>query len=117
MISGGSIVNIGAVVGGRGFPGDSAYGASKNGLKGLTRVLAVELAHKGIRANLVIPGFVYTQMTSGISDKARQAINERIPLKREGSEDEIAEVIHLVASSTYMTGAIVPVDGGLSCIL
>ena len=110
---GSSIVNIGAVVGFRGFKGDSAYGASKAGLAGLTAVLATELAERGIRVNLVIPGFVLTAMTAGISERAQAALLARIPLGRIGTEDEIAEVIWWVAGSTYMTGAVIPTDGGL----
>ncbi len=115
--NGGSIVNIGAVVGGMGFAGDAPYGASKNGLKGLTRVLAVELARQQIRVNLVIPGFVITEMTGAVSDRAREKIVKKIPLARTGEPGEIAEVICWVAGSRYMTGAVVPVDGGLSCML
>jgi NAD(P)-dependent dehydrogenase (short-subunit alcohol dehydrogenase family) len=113
MAPGGAIVNVGAVVGLRGFPGDSAYGASKAGLAGLTQVLAVELAPKGVRVNLVIPGFVETEMTAGVGEKARERLYQRIPLGRAGTEDEIARVIFWVAGSTYMTGAVVPTDGGM----
>jgi len=113
MGAGASIVNIGAVVGFRGFPGDSAYGASKAGLSGLTQVLAVELAAKQIRVNLVIPGMVITEMTSQLDDNALDLLVARIPLGRVGTEQEIADVIWWVAGSTYMTGAIIPTDGGL----
>lgn len=113
LASGSSIVNIGAVVGFRGFPGDAAYGAAKAGLSGLTQVLAVELAPRGIRVNLVIPGFVDTDMTAGLSDRARQRVIDTIPAGRTGTAEEIAEVILAVAGATYMTGATVPVDGGL----
>lgn len=111
--SGSAIINVGAVVGLRGFPGDSAYGASKAGLSGLTQVLAVELAPKGIRVNLVIPGLIITEMTSQLDAKALDKLVARIPLGRVGREEEIAEVIRWVAGSTYMTGAIIPTDGGL----
>ena len=111
--AGGAIVNVGAVVGFRGFPGDSAYAASKAGLSGLTRALAVELAAKDIRANLVIPGLVLTEMTGGLSDKALESMRKMVPMARYGEADEIAEVIEWVARSRYMTGAFVPVDGGL----
>ncbi len=114
---GGAIINIGAVVGGLGFPGDAPYGASKNGLKGLTRVMAVELARRNIKVNLVIPGFVITEMTGSISDRARERIEDKIPLSRTGEPEEIADVIFWVAGSSYMTGAMIPVDGGLSCAL
>jgi len=108
---------VGAVVGFRGFPGDSAYGASKAGLSGLTRVLAVELAAKQIRVNLVVPGLVITEMTSELDEKATERLVSRIPLRRVGTEQEIAEVIWWVAGSTYMTGAVIPTDGGMLCAL
>lgn len=117
MGEGGSIVNVGAVVGFRGFPGDAPYGASKAGLAGLTQVLAVELAARQIRVNLVVPGLVITEMTSALDDKARERLIARIPLRRTGTEEEIAEVIWWVAGSTYMTGAVIPTDGGMLCQL
>jgi 3-oxoacyl-[acyl-carrier protein] reductase len=110
---GSSIVNVGAVVGFRGFPGDSAYAASKSGLAGLTRALAIELAKGGTTCNLVIPGLVLTEMTEELSEKALSAMRATIPMGRYGEPDEIAEVIEWVASSRYMTGAFVPADGGL----
>lgn len=115
MGAGGSIVNVGAVVGFRGFPGDSCYGASKAGLAGLTNVLAAELARRGIRVNLVAPGFVMTEMTSGVSKRARDAIIAKVPLGRMGEASEIADVCFWVAGSTYMTGSTVFTDGGLMC--
>jgi 3-oxoacyl-[acyl-carrier protein] reductase len=111
--AGSAIVNVGAVVGFRGFPGDAAYGASKAGLSGLTRALAIELAGKGIRVNLVIPGLVLTEMTSGLSEKALASMRATIPMGRYGEAEEIAAVVDWVARATYMTGAFVPVDGGL----
>lgn len=117
MPEGGSVVNVGAVVGFRGFPGDSCYGASKAGLTGLTNVLAVELARRQIRVNMVIPGFVQTEMTAGISERARDAIISRIPLQRMGTAEEMAEVCWWVAGSRYMTGSVVFTDGGLMCNL
>jgi len=117
MQSGAAIVNVGAVVGFRGFPGDSAYGASKAGLAGLTRVLAIELAPKNIRVNLVLPGLVITEMTAGLDEKARERLVADIPMRRTGTAEEIAEVIWWVAGSTYMTGAVIPTDGGLMAAL
>jgi len=111
--AGGSIVNVGAVVGFRGFPGDSAYAASKAGLAGLTRALAIELAPKQVTVNLVIPGLVLTEMTGALSDKSLDAMRAIVPMARYGEAEEIAEVIGWVAQSRYMTGAFVPVDGGL----
>lgn len=110
---GGAIINVGAVVGFRGFPGDAAYAASKAGLSGLTRALAVELAGKGITVNLVIPGLVLTEMTGGLTESALESMRKTIPMARYGDAAEIAEVIEWVARSRYMTGAFVPVDGGL----
>lgn len=115
--AGGSIVNIGAVVGMRGSSGDSPYGASKAGLAGLTQVLAAELARRGIRVNLVLPGFVSTEMTSAVSERMRNRLVARIPLGREGTPGEIADVVVWVAGSTYMTGSIVATDGGLMCAI
>lgn len=115
MGQGGTIVNIGAVVGFRGFPGDASYGASKAGLAGLTNVLAIELARRGIRVNLVIPGFVMTEMTSEVSPRAREAIVAKVPLGRMGEAHEIADVCFWVAGSTYMTGSTIFTDGGLMC--
>ncbi|MGI9286993.1 MAG: SDR family oxidoreductase [Pseudomonadales bacterium] len=110
---GAAIVNVGAVVGFRGFPGDVAYAASKAGLAGFTRALAIEFAERAITVNLVIPGLVLTEMTQGLSSKALQSMQDMIPLGRYGNADEVAEVIEWVARSPYMTGAFVPVDGGL----
>ncbi|AEA25551.1 SDR family NAD(P)-dependent oxidoreductase [Pseudonocardia benzenivorans] len=110
---GAAIVNVGAVVGFRGFPGDAAYGAAKAGLSGLTQVLAVELAPAQVRVNLVVPGFVETDMTAGLSGPARERILAAIPAGRVGDPEEIADVVVAVAGATYMTGAVVPVDGGL----
>jgi len=117
MPDGGSIVNIGAVVGFRGFPGDSAYAASKAGLSGLTAVLAVELAVRQIRVNLVLPGLVMTDMTAAIGVKSRERLIARVPLRRVGTEEEIANVVCWVSGSTYMTGAVIPTDGGMMCQL
>lgn len=113
LAEGAAIVNVGAVVGFRGFPGDSAYASAKAGLAGLTRSLAVELAPAGVRVNLVVPGFVDTAMTAGLSAAARRRIVAAIPAGRTGTAEEIAEVVVAVAGASYMTGAVVPVDGGL----
>jgi 3-oxoacyl-[acyl-carrier protein] reductase len=117
MPAGGAIVNIGAVVGLRGFPGDSAYGSAKAGLAGLTQVLAMELAGRGITVNCVIPGFTETEMTAGVDERARQRLLERIPIGRPCTPQEIAEVVRWVADSPSMTGAMIPVDGGLMAAL
>lgn len=113
MQAGAAIVNVGAVVGFRGFPGDAAYGASKAGLAGLTRSLAIELAPRGITVNLVIPGLVLTEMTGGLSETAMERMRQTIPMGQYGAPEDIAQVVEWVARSAYMTGAFVPVDGGL----
>lgn len=117
LSAGSSIINIGAVVGYRGFPGDSCYGASKAGLAGLTQVLSAELAPRGIRVNLVVPGFVMSEMTATVSARARDEIIARIPMGRMGTADEIADVCWWVAGSTYMTGSVIVTDGGLKSSL
>ena len=87
--------------------------AAELNVEGLTRALAIELAGKAIRANLVIPGLVLTEMTGGLSETALEAMRRTIPMGRYGEADEIAEVVEWVARSRYMTGAFVPADGGL----
>lgn len=116
MLAGGfgRIVNIGSVVSVAGFPGDAAYGASKAGLVGLTTSLAVELGPAGITVNLVLPGFVDTEMTRQVDPKALAGIVNRIPLGRPASGDEIAAAVRfLVTEGAYVNGAVLPVDGGL----
>ena len=115
MTAGSSIINIGAVVGFRGFPGDVAYASSKAGLSGMTNALAIEMAKQGITVNLVIPGLVLTDMTSGLTDAAMDNMKAKIPMGRLGQDREVAEVVYWVSQSRYMTGATVPVDGGLMC--
>ncbi|MFC4948245.1 SDR family NAD(P)-dependent oxidoreductase [Pseudonocardia sp. GCM10023141] len=111
--TGACVVNIGAVVGLRGFPGDAAYGSAKAGLSGLTQTLAMEFAPHGIRVNLVVPGFVETTMTAGLTPRAHDRIVAGIPLGRPGRAAEIADIVWAVAGASYMTGSTVAVDGGL----
>jgi NAD(P)-dependent dehydrogenase (short-subunit alcohol dehydrogenase family) len=117
MADGGAIVNVGSVVGFRGFPGDAPYAASKMGAVGLTYVLALELARRGITANVVVPGFTETELTGALDERAREDLVRRIPLRRSASPQEIAEVVGWVAQTPYMTGAVIPVDGGLMAAL
>ena len=113
MAPGSAIVNIGAVVGFRGFPGDSPYGAAKAGLAGLTLVLAVELARTPISVNLIVPGATDTDIFNDVDEVARERLIKRIPMRRMASADEIAAVVQWVAATPYMTGAVIPVDGGM----
>lgn len=110
---GDSLINIGAVVGFRGFPGDVAYASSKAGLAGMTKALAIELAPKGITVNLVIPGLVLTEMTQALTETALESMRKQIPVGRFAEPSEIAHVVYWVSTSRYMTGAVIPVEGGL----
>ena len=113
---GGSIVNISSVFGIKGGVGQSSYCASKAGIIGMTKAVAIELAAKKIRINAVAPGFIETAMTENFSDKQRQKCLSEIPMKRFGTSKEVAELCVFLASdkSTYITGQTFIIDGGLS---
>jgi 3-oxoacyl-[acyl-carrier protein] reductase len=112
----GRIVTVSSAIALRGNAGQSVYGASKSGLVGLTRSLAKEYAARGITANVLCPGFVETEMTSGLAEKARRALDEGIPTGRVGTVEEIAAAIRFLASdeASYVNGAVLAVDGGLT---
>ena len=111
----GRIVFISSVVGLYGSPGQANYAASKAGLVGLARSITRELGGRGITANVVAPGFIETEMTAALSDDLRQSYLAGIPAARFGSSEEVARVVRFVASedAAYVSGAVVPVDGGL----
>lgn len=111
----GSIIFIGSVVGQTGSAGQSNYSASKSALVGLARSLARELGSRNIRANVIAPGFIDTDMTANLSEERKMEIEGQIPLKSLGSPEDVAETALFLASekSRYITGAIIPVDGGL----
>jgi 3-oxoacyl-[acyl-carrier protein] reductase len=111
----GRLIFIGSVVGGVGAAGQVNYAASKSGLLGMARSFARELGSRGITANVVAPGFVETDMTATLDEKRRDEIAKSVPLGRFCSADEIAKVVTFVASGDagYITGALIPVDGGL----
>lgn len=111
----GRMIFISSVVGYTGGPGQANYAASKAGLTGFARSIARELGSRGITANVVAPGFVTTDMTDELSEKRRQEILASIPLARFASADEVAGTVQWLASDSaaYVTGAVIPVDGGL----
>ncbi len=111
----GRIVNISSVAA-RGNPGQANYSASKAGLIGLTRTLALELARYKITVNAVAPGFVQTEMTEAIPEKAKEEWLRKIPAARPGTVQDIAQAVLFLASdnASYITGQLLGVDGGLS---
>ena len=111
----GRIIFIGSVVALLGSAGQVSYSASKSGLIGMARSLARELGSRGITANVIAPGFVETDMTANLDELRRNEIAQSIPLARFSQPQEIADVVSFIASERagYITGAVIPVDGGL----
>ncbi len=116
VAGGGSIVNVSSQAGVQGLAGYSAYGASKWGLRGLSKVAAIELGPLGIRVNTVYPGMIDTPMIAHLEVKRGLGGHAGAPLTRVGAPEEVAEVVAFLASdaSSYMTGADLTVDGGAS---
>ncbi len=112
----GRIINISSVVGITGNAGQANYSASKAGLIGLTKTTAKELASRGITANAVAPGFIKTDMTGSLSDKAKNAMLDQVPLKRAGQSEDVAAVVTFLASesASYITGQVINVCGGMN---
>jgi 3-oxoacyl-[acyl-carrier protein] reductase len=111
----GRIINISSVSGLTGNAGQANYAASKAGLIGLTKSLARELASRGITINAVAPGFINTDMTSGLADSVKTAILAQIPLGRFGDPEDIAAAVAFLAGpeGKYITGQTITVDGGM----
>ena len=111
----GSIINISSVVGIKGNPGQANYSASKAGIIGFSKSVALELGSRNIRSNVVAPGFIETEMTEKLDEKTLQGWRQAIPLKRGGQPEDIANACVFLASdmSTYITGQTLSVDGGM----
>ena len=112
----GSIVNISSVVALLGAPGQVNYVSTKAGLLGLTRALSREFAARNIRVNAVAPGFIETEMTRELSEKIREDYASRVPMKRMGQPENISDAVRFLLDdvSSYITGVVLPVDGGLT---
>ena len=111
----GSIINMTSVVGIKGNAGQSNYAASKAGVIGFTKSMALELGSRGIRSNAVAPGFIETEMTGKLDEKTIQNWRDGIPLKRGGTPEDVANACVFLGSemSTYITGQVIQVDGGM----
>jgi len=111
----GSIINMSSVVGVKGNAGQANYSASKAGIIGFTKSIALELGSRNIRSNAIAPGFIETEMTDALDDKMVQEWRNAIPLKRGGTAEDVANLTMFLASdlSTYITGQVINVDGGM----
>ena len=112
----GRIINISSVVGAMGNPGQANYCASKAGVEGFTRSLALELGSRNITVNAVAPGFIATDMTNELTDDQKQLMMANIPLARYGEPEEVAKAVTFLASgdASYITGQVLHVNGGLN---
>lgn len=111
----GSIINLTSVVGIRGNAGQANYAASKAGIIGFTKSVALELGSRNVRSNAIAPGFIETEMTGEINEKALEEWKQQIPMKRGGQPEEVADCAVFLASdlSRYITGQVLQVDGGM----
>jgi 3-oxoacyl-[acyl-carrier protein] reductase len=111
----GSIINISSVVGVKGNAGQANYAASKAGMIGFTKSVALELGSRNIRCNAIAPGFIETEMTAALAPDMVQQWRDQIPLKRGGTPEDVAQAVVFLASdmSSYITGQVLNVDGGM----
>lgn len=112
----GSIINMASVVGVHGNAGQSNYAASKAGLIALAKSVAQEMGSRGIRANAIAPGFIMTAMTDALSDEVKVEWCKKIPLRRGGTPEDVANIATFLASdmSSYVSGQVIQVDGGMN---
>tara|TARA_A100001015_G_scaffold224981_1_gene253848 strand:+ start:11737 stop:12486 length:750 start_codon:yes stop_codon:yes gene_type:complete len=112
----GSVINVGSIIGLMGNAGQSNYAASKAGMIGFTKSFAKEFASRGIRANVIAPGYITTDMTESLDEKTLSAIKGSIPLGEPGSAEDVANLVSFLASnqSSYITGEVIRVDGGMA---
>ena len=112
---GGKIINISSVVGVTGNAGQANYVASKAGLIGFTKTIAKELASRGVTVNAVAPGYIESDMTANLPEQAKQAMLSQVPLGRAGQPEDVARVVHFLASddAAYITGQVIHVSGGM----
>ena len=112
----GSIINMASVVGVHGNAGQCNYSASKAGMIGLAKSIAQELGSRGVRANAIAPGFIITDMTAQLSEEVRNEWCQKIPLRRGGTPEDVANIATFLASdmSSYVTGQVIQVDGGMN---
>ena len=113
----GSIINMSSVVGVSGNAGQCNYSASKAGLIGLAKSIAKEMGPRGIRANCIAPGFISTDMTNALPESVREEWTKQIPLRREGSPEDVANVALFLASdlSSYVSGQVINCCGAMNC--
>lgn len=109
----GRVIGIGSVVGTTGNPGQTNYAAAKAGLVGFSKALALEVAAKGITVNVVAPGLVETEFIANLAPAAREALMGRIPMGRAATADEAAEAVRFCARSSYLTGQVIGINGGI----
>jgi 3-oxoacyl-[acyl-carrier protein] reductase len=112
----GRIINISSVSGLMGNPGQANYSASKAGVIGFSKTVARELAARNITVNVVAPGFITTDMTDVLPEKVKTEVKERVPLRRLGTPEDIADLVRYLASpgASYLTGQVIAVDGGMT---